>query len=74
MMITKTKQRIKLSKRVKKVTAVLLWPIINALSVWVFTSLAYAERGYSAVGGEWFLILAVMGISSKTAMEIIKEK
>lgn len=72
-MITKTKQRIRLSKKAKKAIAVLLWPAINALSVWVFTSLAYMERGYKAIGGEWLLIIAIAAGSTKIVIDVFKE-
>ena len=35
----------------------IIWLIMNGISIYTWTSLAYMERGYAAVGGEFFMII-----------------
>ena len=41
------------------------WLIINGLSVYVWTTAAYLERGYNAVGGEWGVIILTGVLTAK---------
>ena len=42
----------------------IIWAAINALSIYMWTSLAFLERGYSAVGGEWMVIILIGFLSA----------
>lgn len=59
--------------RIAKIIAVLLALItINFSSVIALMQLAYWERGYVAVGGEWLLIILIAVVSCRWALKTMK--
>ena len=59
--------------RIAKIIAVLLALVtINFSSVIALLQLAYWERGYVAVGGEWLLIILIAVVSCRWALKTMK--
>ena len=57
-----------------KIAAVLITLVtINFASVTALLHLAYWERGYMAVGGEWLLILVIAVVSCRLALKVMNK-